>query len=50
MRHRHFIRADNADIKGEECGEGKTEKLQKYAIYQKMLADWFNEASRNCGQ
>jgi len=33
-----------ADIKGEESGEGETEKLQKYAIYQKMLADWFNEA------
>src|SRR5207244_2189130 len=33
-----------ADIKGEESGEGETEKLQKYAICQKMLADWFNEA------
>lgn len=32
-----------AAIKGEESGEGETEKLQEYAIYQKMLADWFNE-------
>ena len=33
-----------ATIKGEETGEGETEKLNQYAIYQKMLADWFNEA------
>src|SRR3990172_3942177 len=33
-----------AQIKGEESGEGETERLQKYAIYQKMLADWFNES------
>jgi type I restriction enzyme R subunit len=33
-----------ATIKGEETGEGETEKLHQYAIYQKMLADWFNEA------
>ena len=32
------------DLKGEESGEGETENIQKYAIYQKMLADWFNEA------
>jgi len=32
-----------ANIKGEESGEGETEKLRQYAIYQKMLADWFNE-------
>lgn len=31
------------DLKGEETGEGLTEKLRKYAIYEKMLADWFNE-------
>jgi type I restriction enzyme R subunit len=30
-------------IKGEESGEGDTEKLRQYAIYQKMLADWFND-------
>jgi len=33
-----------AKIKGEESGEGETQKLREYAIYQKMLADWFNEA------
>jgi type I restriction enzyme R subunit len=33
-----------ATIKGEESGEGQTEKLREYTIYQKMLADWFNEA------
>ena len=31
-------------IKGEESGEGQTEKLEQYDIYQKMLADWFNQA------
>ena len=30
------------DIKGEETGEGKTEKLRQYDIYRKMLADYFN--------
>src|ERR1035437_9342684 len=33
----------STSIKGEESGEGQTEKLEQYAIYQKMLADWFNE-------
>jgi type I restriction enzyme R subunit len=33
-----------ADIKGEESGEGLTEKLNQYAIYRKMLADYFNES------
>jgi type I restriction enzyme R subunit len=32
-----------ADLKGEESGEGLTERLRKYEIYQQMLADWFNE-------
>lgn len=32
-----------ADLKGEESGEGETEKLHQYGIYQEMLADWFNE-------
>ena len=32
-----------ADIKGEESGEGLTERLRQYDIYKKMLADWFNE-------
>ena len=30
------------DIKGEETGEGATEKLQQYSIYRKMLAAHFN--------
>ncbi|MEO0373747.1 MAG: HsdR family type I site-specific deoxyribonuclease [Cyanobacteria bacterium P01_A01_bin.17] len=33
-----------ANIKGEESGEGETEKLHQYAIYRKMLADYFNES------
>lgn len=32
-----------ADIKGEETGEGPTEKLRQYDIYQKMMASWFDE-------
>jgi type I restriction enzyme R subunit len=32
-----------ADIKGEESGEGLTEKLRQYDIYRKMLAAYFNE-------
>ncbi|WP_434637070.1 HsdR family type I site-specific deoxyribonuclease [Sulfurimonas sp. NW7] len=32
-----------ADIKGEETGEGQTEKLRKYDIYRKMLSDYFEE-------
>jgi type I restriction enzyme R subunit len=32
-----------SDIKGEESGEGLTEKLRQYEIYRKMLADHFNE-------
>jgi type I restriction enzyme R subunit len=31
------------DIKGEESGEGMTEKLRQYEIYRKMLADHFDE-------
>jgi|APLak6261675434_1056106.scaffolds.fasta_scaffold00648_2 type I restriction enzyme R subunit len=33
-----------ADLKGEESGEGATDALEKYAIYQQMLAEWFNES------
>ncbi|MCY3019563.1 MAG: HsdR family type I site-specific deoxyribonuclease [Planctomycetota bacterium] len=36
-------RPATADIKGEDAGEGVTEKLRQYDIYQKMVADWFNE-------
>ena len=32
-----------SDVKGEETGEGLTEKLRQYDIYRKMLADHFNE-------
>ncbi|MDQ5933326.1 MAG: type restriction enzyme subunit [Cyanobacteriota bacterium erpe_2018_sw_21hr_WHONDRS-SW48-000092_B_bin.40] len=32
-----------ADIKGEETGEGETEKQHKFGTYRKMLADWFKE-------
>ena len=32
-----------ADIKGEESGEGLTEKLLQYNIYRKMLAAYFKE-------
>ena len=31
------------DIKGEETGEGLTEKLFKYDVYRNMLADYFGE-------
>ena len=31
-----------ADIKGEETGEGLTEKLLQYGTYRKMLAEYFN--------
>ena len=31
------------DIKGEETGEGMTEKLRQYDIYRRMLAAHFNE-------
>lgn len=33
-----------ADTKGETTGEGDTDNLRKYAIYQDMLADWFKES------
>jgi type I restriction enzyme, R subunit len=32
-----------ADIKGEESGEGLTEKLRKYEIYRRMLAEYFEK-------
>lgn len=33
-----------ADIKGEETGEGLTERLRQYGIYRKMLAGHFDES------
>ncbi len=32
-----------SDIKGEETGDGPTERLDQYETYKKMLAVWFNE-------
>lgn len=32
-----------ASIKGEETGEGETEKLRQFEIYNKMLSDYFHE-------
>jgi type I restriction enzyme, R subunit len=31
------------DVKGEETGEGFTERLRQFDIYRKMLATWFNQ-------
>ena len=39
----YLLQSCGTDIKGEETGEGLTEKLLKYAIYRKMLADYFGE-------
>ena len=36
-------RPAKADIKGEETGEGHTEKLRQYDVYRKMIAAHFNE-------
>ncbi len=36
-------RPNPGDIKGEETGEGMTEKLRQYEIYRKMLSTHFNE-------
>lgn len=38
------------DIKGEESGEGLTEKLRQYDIYNRMLADWFKEPVEVAGK
>lgn len=35
------------DIKGEETGEGKTERLRQYDIYRKMLVDYFDESEES---
>lgn len=36
-----------ASIKGEESGEGLTERLRQYDIYKAMLANWFNEPAES---
>ena len=33
-----------AEIKGEESGEGLTERLRQFDVYRRMLGEWFNEA------
>jgi type I restriction enzyme R subunit len=33
-----------ASLKGEDSGEGDSERLEQYEIYKAMLADWFGEA------
>ena len=33
-----------SDIKGEDAGEGQSEKLRQYEVYRKMLAAHFNES------
>jgi type I restriction enzyme, R subunit len=33
-------------IKGEETGEGLTDRLEEYGIYRKMLAQWFHEPEK----
>jgi type I restriction enzyme, R subunit len=40
-------RPSPADMKGEESGEGLTERLRQYDIYKQMLADWFDEPAGN---
>ena len=36
-------RPSPSDIRGEDAGEGLTERLQRYKIYRKMLAEHFDE-------
>ncbi len=40
-------RPNPGDIKGEESGEGVTEKLRQYDIYRKMLAAHFDESEES---
>tara|TARA_R110000787_G_scaffold98207_2_gene202128 strand:- start:782 stop:3883 length:3102 start_codon:yes stop_codon:yes gene_type:complete len=39
-----------SEIKGEETGEGRTEKLEKYGIYRKMLADYFEQSEEDASK
>ena len=39
-----------ASIKGEETGEGLTEKLFKYDTYRKMLADYFEQSEEQAAK
>jgi type I restriction enzyme R subunit len=44
VRNHHSYKPAHGDIKGEDSGEGTTEKLRQYEIYRKMLADHFDES------
>jgi len=39
-----------SDITGEETGEGETEKLKKYDVYRKMLAEYFEQDQDRAAQ
>ncbi|MBL4575564.1 MAG: hypothetical protein JKY51_05630, partial [Opitutaceae bacterium] len=39
-----------SDLKGEESGEGQTEKLFKYEVYRKMLAAYFDQSEEQAGK
>lgn len=39
-----------SDIKGEETGEGMTEKLFKYDLYRKMLAEYFGQSEEEAAK
>ncbi|HCK93611.1 MAG TPA: restriction endonuclease subunit R, partial [Gammaproteobacteria bacterium] len=39
-----------SSIKGEETGEGATEKLFKYDIYRKMLADYYEQSEEEAAK
>jgi type I restriction enzyme R subunit len=39
-----------SDLKGEESGEGQTEKLFKYEVYRKMLAGYFDQSEEQAGK
>ena len=39
-----------AEIKGEETGEGMTEKLFKYDLYRRMLAEYFDQSEEEAAR
>jgi len=43
MCHNYLICSSHHYIKGEETGEGYTEKLLQYNIYRNMLSEYFNQ-------
>jgi type I restriction enzyme R subunit len=38
------------EIKGEESGEGLTERLRQFDVYRRMLAEWFNEPAEEAAK